>query len=174
MNIIRFRIEGLVNSFRVPQTAVYQNTTITPTKTQIVGLLTNIMGKVEKDYYELLNELMVGIVPVKINNIFVDLWQYKKWKESNQGRAVLTREKIFLPIYDIYIGIDNDMGLVDSLKHPRRIPALAMDDELIMIKDVKELGKYKDVQVNKNKVNSIFIQKDDMHYFFRVYEHYTN
>ena len=53
---IRFIAEGFVNSFRVSQTAVYQVTGLVPTKTNIVGMLANISGKFEKDYYRMLKD----------------------------------------------------------------------------------------------------------------------
>ena len=69
MDAVRFIVEGLINSFRIPQTSVHQLTYLAPTKTQVVGMLTNIMGKNERDYYTLLDKLGIGIVPFTINSI---------------------------------------------------------------------------------------------------------
>lgn len=77
MEAVRFIVEGLINSFRMPQTSIYQLTCLAPTKTQVVGMLTNIMGKNERDYYALLDKVQVGIIPVYINSIFNDAWTFK-------------------------------------------------------------------------------------------------
>ena len=67
MKAVRFIAEGLINSFRMPQTSVFQLTYLAPTKTQIAGFLANIMGKTEEEYYQLLDDIKVGIVPLYMN-----------------------------------------------------------------------------------------------------------
>ena len=52
MNVIRFKTEGILNSFRVPLFKTYHRTFLAPTKTNIIGMITNIMGKSERWYYE--------------------------------------------------------------------------------------------------------------------------
>jgi len=64
MKAVRFTAEGLINSFRIPQTSAHQLTYLVPTKTQIAGLLASIMGKGEADYYDLLRRIKVGIIPL--------------------------------------------------------------------------------------------------------------
>ncbi len=157
---IRFKAEGFVNSFRISQTAVYQLTGLVPTKTNIVGMLANISGKFEKDYYEMLKEIKVGIIPLDINSHFVDLWGYKKFKKGNYGRAVLKREKLYLPKYLIYVLTNNDLSeyLLECLKNPKRIPSLGMDDELANIKNVKKISMDK---IKSREVHSIFIHDPD-------------
>jgi len=154
MQLIKFKIEGMINSMRMPETASYQNTQLTPKKTHIAGLLTNIMGKTEKFYYDtLLPNLKVGIIPIHLENIYVDLWQYKKWKKSNiGGRAVVKREKLFNPQYIVYVALDKDnedllQEIYISLKNPRRAPSLGLDDELVIIKNVDIM---QDAEILKN------------------------
>ncbi len=144
MPILRFELEGLVNSFRIPETATYQHTELTPKKTHIAGMIANIMGKTEGFYYNtLLRSIRIGVIPLRLENLFVDLWQYKKWKKSNiGGLAVVKREKLFKPSYLIYCETeDNDLfrDIKDSLKRPKRIPSIGLDDELVIIHSVKKV-----------------------------------
>ncbi len=159
METIRFTVEGMVNSFRRIETASFQNTELTPKKTHIAGLLTNIMGKTEKFYYSFLPKLKVAVLPTGIEDIFVDMWQYKKWKSSNYGRAVVNREKLYRAKYEIYLVVPDELKeeVHTALSYPQRSPSLGMDDELVSIGGVR----YVDVEpkeLNKEKVNvhSIF------------------
>jgi len=136
LEAVKFVVKGFVNSFRIPQTSVYQLTYLAPTKTQIVGMLTNVMGKSERDYHRLLKEAKVGIVPLSIETVFVDVWLYKKWKAANLGRAILKREKLLNPRYLLYISASNAEEIKEALEMPKRIPSLGQDDELIEIKEV--------------------------------------
>lgn len=157
---LRFEVEGFVNSFRISQTAVYQLTHLVPTKTNIVGMLTNISGKTEKDYYSMLRSVKVGIVPINIDSLFVDLWRFKKLKTGNRGVGVLKREKLHLPKYLIYIVTNKGRNeeFLDCLKFPKRIPSLGMDDELIEIKNPVEIEMEKITNEEESKkVDSIFV-----------------
>ncbi len=157
MEAIRFTAEGMANSFRRIETASFQNTELTPKKTHIAGLLTNIIGKTENFYYSFLPKLKVAVLPMSIEDIFVDMWQYKKWKSSNYGRAVVNREKLYKAKYEIYIVVPDELKeeVHTALLYPKRPPSLGMDDELVSIGGVKyvELS-----ELNKEKVNvhSIF------------------
>ncbi len=187
-----FEIEGLVNSFKNPSTSAFQFSYLIPPKTSAVGLLTNVAGWLERDYYQLLNVLDVAVVPLHIEARFSDLWSVKKWKASNLGKDILFRERLFKSRYAIYVKISNQrntdakvssrqegkgrnhekrdltayMGnaatvsstqengesanlprglnekqLLDllerSLRQPFRIPALGLDDELVVIRNVE-------------------------------------
>lgn len=161
MKAVRFTVEGLINSFRIPQTSAHQLTYLVPTKTQIAGLLANIMGKGEADYYDLLRKIKVGIIPFKLDSIFSDVWTFRKWKEAGSGRDILTREKLYKAEYIVYITGEEDVltEITNSLKNPLRIPSLGMDDELIIIKDVKELNMEKK---EIKRVDSTFKLEEDM------------
>lgn len=165
MKAVRFTAEGLINSFRIPQTAAHQLTYLVPTKTQITGLIASIMGKGEADYYNLLREIKVGIIPLKVDSLFTDAWTFRKWKEAGSGRDILTREKLYKSEYVVYIsGNDNVLSeITNSLKNPLRIPSLGMDDELVIIKDVKEIT----LGEGENKeVHSVFRFQEGMRYKF--------
>ena len=160
MKVIQFTAEGLVNSFRRIETASFQNTELTPKKTHIAGMITNVMGKTEQFYYNFLSKIKVGIVPLQVDNIFIDLWQYKKWKSANYGRAVVKRERLYHPEYKIYIYIPKEYRdeVLQSLKRPKRPPALGLDDELVLIKDVG----IRDIKIlNEKKVNIYSIFPED-------------
>ena len=180
MEVIKFRLKGLVNSLRLPQTAAYQNTELCPKKTHIAGLISNIMGKNEKFYYtQLLPNIKVGILPLSIDGLFVDLWQYKKWKESNiGGRAVVKREKLFHASYEIFISPSENISsdeIYNSLKFPERVPSLGMDDEMIEIKDVRHITSNPLKMINEiEEIHSIFPLENNMKYEFYLYENSKN
>lgn len=155
MKVVRFTTEGLINSFRVPQTSTHQLTYLAPTKTNIVGMITSIMGKGEDYYYQLLKNIKVGIIPVEIDSLFTDAWTFRKWKDAGSGRDILKREKLYKTKYVIYISCDDDLRaeIFDSLKNPLRIPSLGMDDELVLIRGVEEIEMEK---VESDRVHSIF------------------
>lgn len=164
MKAVRFTAEGLINSFRIPQTSAHQLTYLVPTKTQITGLIASIMGKGEVDYYNLLRKIKVGIVPLKVDSLFTDAWTFRKWKEAGSGRDILTREKLYKSEYMVYISGDDGAlsEIINALKNPLRIPSLGMDDELVLIKDVKEIT----LDERKNEhVHSIFRFQEGMRYF---------
>ena len=139
MEVIRFDIEGMINSFRRIETATYQNTELTPKKTHIAGMITNILGKGERFYYEILPQIKVSVIPLQLENIFVDVWQYKKWKIANQGRAVVKREKLYHAKYRVYVMVQKKYytEILKALKKPKRPPSLGMDDELVEIKNIR-------------------------------------
>ncbi len=158
MEAIRFTAEGLVNSFRRYETATFQNTELTPKKTHIAGLITNIMGRTEHFYYStLLPSIKIAVVPEYLENIFTDLWQYKKWK-GNQGRDVVGRERLYGARYRIFLAAPDDLNqeILEALMHPKRPPALGQDDELIKIKDVEVVDLQRSNEESKVSLNSVF------------------
>lgn len=118
MKAVRFTAEGLINSFRIPQTSAHQLTYLVPTKTQIAGLLASIMGKGEADYYDLLRRIKVGIIPFKLDSLFTDAWTFRKWKEAGSGRDILTREKLYKSEYVVYVSGEDSLlkEILNSLK----------------------------------------------------------
>lgn len=159
METIHFTVEGLVNSFRRIETASFQNTEITPKKTHITGMLTNIMGKTENFYYDFLPKLKVAVLPLSLEDIFVDMWQYKKWKQSNYGRAVVNREKLYRAKYEIYLDIPDNykQEVLHALRYPKRPPSLGLDDELILIKNVGFVNvNPMDAEAGEVGIHSIF------------------
>ena len=168
MNVIRFKAEGILNSFRVPLFKTYHRTFLAPTKTNIIGMITNIMGKSEKWYYEALNENRIK-VSVVINNIggkTKDLWAYKTYKNKNDGRSIIRRDRLYKAIYTIYLLIDSEelfKEILIALKFPKSIPSLGLDDELIKISEIENK-----IQMSENKsghINSVFMDKG---YFYDV------
>lgn len=164
MKIIKFSVEGVFNSFRVPFFRSYHKSFLAPPKTTIIGLITNIMRKPEEYYYNLLNEekIQVSVVINSIKGKSKDLWSYKvfKGKSGMHGRSIIRRDKLFNAKYTIYLMIQ-DEGLrkevVKCLKVPKSIPSLGLDDELIKIYDVKSDIELK--ENNTNIINSVFMDK---------------
>ncbi len=162
MNVIRFKAEGILNSFRVPLFKTYHRTFLAPTKTNIIGMITNIMGKPERWYYETLNKDKIK-VSVIINNIegkTKDFWAYKVYKDKNDGRSIIRRDRLYKAIYTIYLLIDSEElfeEILIALKFPKNIPSLGLDDELIKISEIENK-----IQISENKsgyINSVFIDK---------------
>jgi CRISPR-associated Cas5-like protein len=162
MNVIRFKAEGILNSFRVPLFKTYHRTFLAPAKTNIIGMIANIMGKSERWYYEILNKNRIK-VSVVINNIegkTKDLWAYKTYKNKNYGRSIIRRDRLYRAIYTIYLLIDSEelfKEILIALKFPKSIPSLGLDDELIKISEIEDK-----IQMCENKsghLNSVFMDK---------------
>ena len=168
MKVIRFEVEGFLNSFKVPFFRTYHKSLLAPPKTTIIGMLCNISLKSQKDFFEILNEEKVS-VSVVINNIegkAKDLWAYKTLKSgsnNNRGRSVLQRDRLFKSNYTIYLKITDDKLFNDfynALKSPKNIPSLGMDDELVYLKKIVDDT---DINLRENKtsiVDSIFLDKE--------------
>lgn len=164
MGVIRFRAEGIFNSFRIPFFRTYHKSFLSPPKTTIIGMLTNIMRESEQVYYKLLNEDMIR-VSVVINLIkgkSRDLWSYKSLENKNDmhGRSIIRRDKLFRASYTIYLMIENEKlheKIYNSLLCPKSIPSLGLDDEIVKIFDVEN-----NLVLEKNEskmINSVFMDK---------------
>ncbi|MHB9927160.1 CRISPR-associated protein Cas5 [Clostridium botulinum] len=164
MKVIKFSVEGIFNSFRVPFFRTYHKSFLAPPKTTIIGLITNIMGKSEAYYYKLLNEekIQVSVVINSIKGKAKDLWSYKSLesKSNMHGRSIIRRDKLFNAKYTIYLMIQDEnlrQEVLECLKAPKSIPSLGLDDELIKIYDVQS-----DVELKDNDtdiINSVFMDK---------------
>jgi len=163
MRVIRFELEGLLNSFRIPFFRAYHKTFLAPPKTTIIGMLCNISLKPQKDFFEILNKELIDVSVVidKIDGKTKDLWSYKTLEKDNRGKSVIRRDKLFLSKYTIYISIKDKMLFEDifkSLKNPKNIPSLGLDDELVNIKYVKDISDK--IKLNDtNSINSVFLNK---------------
>jgi len=161
MKVIRFGIEGLKNSFRVPFFRTYHKTFLAPPKTTIIGMLCNISLKKEKEFFEILNDdkVQISVVIETIEGRGKDLWSYKILEKKNRGKSVIRRDFLFMASYTVYLKIE-DISLynqfLNSLKYPKNIPALGLDDELIVLKDIKEV----ELREKNVRINSIFLDKN--------------
>lgn len=162
MKVIRFRLKGLLNSFRIPFFRTYHKSFLAPPKTTVIGMLCNISLKPQKIFFEILDKELIEI-SVVINSIegkSKDLWSYKTIDKKNRGKSVVRRDKLFLPFYTVYLKIKDEMlyrEILESLKEPKNSPSLGLDDELVIIWDIKEI----ELQSNEsNKIDSVFLDKD--------------
>jgi len=134
-----FKVEWILNSFRQIDFKTYHKTYLVPTKWNILGMLTSVCGENEKFYYDLVNKKID--VQIKILNIWwftKDLWHIKNLKHKEW--SIIRRERIYNPIYEIEIIIEDEKLLwkfLDWLKNPKRIPSLWLNDEIVKIFDIK-------------------------------------
>lgn len=162
MKVIRFEIQGLVNSYRIPFFRTYHKSFLAPPKTTLIGMLCNISLKSQKEFFEILEKelLDISIIINDIKGKAKDLWSYKTLEKKNRGKSVVRRDKLFLPNYTIYLKINDDeiyKELLENLNNPKNTPSLGMDDELIEIKNIKELVLNTS---NSKKINSVFLHKE--------------
>ena len=161
MKVIRFRVEGSLNSFRIPFFRTYHKSFLAPPKTTIIGLLCNISLKSQKKFFEILERdtVQVSVVIDEIEGRGKDLWSYKTIDKKNRGKSVIRRDKLFSPKYTIYLKIEDKalhQEFLEALKFPKNIPSLGLDDELIVVNDVSEIN----LANNDNcRVNSVFLDK---------------
>ena len=162
MRLLRFEVEGVLNSYRVPFFRTYHKTTLAPPKTAIVGLLCNISLKSQNEFFEILNtdKLRVSVIIEDILGKTKDMWSYRKLStKTNRGRSIVRRDKLFGICYKIYMGSEDSTlfeELYNALKAPKAIPAFGMDDELINIKNIQEIEQLKTVS---NRIDSIFMDE---------------
>ena len=173
MKAIRFEIEGILNSFRIPFFKNYHKTLLAPPKTTIIGMLCNISLKSQKEFFEILQNDMINVsVIIKdIKGKAKDLWSYKTFEKKNRGKSVVRRDKLFLTKYIIYLDIKDEklfQEVLQNLKEPKNTPSLGLDDELVIIKNPKEVILEKN---ETNKINSIFIDNQNR---YKVYIKDTN
>ncbi len=161
MRVIRFKVEGLINSFRISFFRTYQKSFLAPPKTTVIGMLCNISLKSQKEFFEILDKEMIE-VSVVINSIEgrgKDLWSYKTIDKKNRGKSVIRRDRLYIPKYTIYLKIEDKelyKEILTNLKAPKNIPSLGLDDELITICNVKEI----DLEKSKsNRIDSLFLDK---------------
>lgn len=163
MKVIRFELEGLLNSFRIPFFRTYHKTFLAPPKTTIVGMLCNISLKPQKEFFEILDKELidVSIVINEISGRTKDLWSYKTLEKGNMGKSVIRRDKLFLSKYTVYIYIKEQTifdEIFESLKNPKNTPSLGLDDELVIIKDVEDVSEA--IKPNDtDRINSVFLNK---------------
>ena len=161
MRVIRFEVEGQINSFRVSFFRTYQKSFLAPPKTTVIGMLCNISLKSQKEFFEILDREMieVSVVIDSIGGRGKDLWSYKTIEKKNRGKSVIRRDRLYMPKYTIYLKIEDKrlyQEILESLKAPKSIPSLGLDDELITICNVKEI----ELEANKsNRIDSLFLDK---------------
>ena len=161
MRVIRFGIEGLINSFRIPFFRTYHKSFLAPPKTTIIGMLCNISLKSQKEFFDILEQdkIKLSVVIDNIEGRGKDIWSYKTIDKKNRGKSVIRRDKLFIPNYMIYLKIEDKLlyeEILDNLKKPKNIPSLGLDDELVVIGDVEEI----DLTNNEsNRVDSLFLDK---------------
>lgn len=161
MRVIRFGVEGLMNSFRIPFFRTYHKSFLAPPKTTIIGMLCNISLKSQKSFFDILEKEMIE-VSVIINDIEgrgKDLWSYKTIDKKNRGKSVVRRDKLLIPKYTIYLKIEDELlyqEILGNLKKPKNIPSLGLDDELIIIHNTKEINLDNN---ESNRVDSVFLDK---------------
>ncbi|MCD6191827.1 MAG: CRISPR-associated protein Cas5 [Sulfurimonas sp.] len=161
MRVIRFGVEGLMNSFRIPFFRTYHKSFLAPPKTTVIGMLCNISLKSQKEFFEILESEMIEL-SVVINSIEgrgKDLWSYKTIDKKNRGKSVIRRDKLFIPNYTIYLKIEDEalyQEILENLKKPKNIPSLGLDDELIIICDVEEIEL---VNNESGRIDSLFLDK---------------
>jgi CRISPR-associated protein Cas5t len=162
MKVIRFEIEGNLNSFRIPFFKTYHKTFLAPPKSTIIGMLCNISLKSQREFFNILNSdlIEVSVIIKNIKGKSKDLWNYKTFDKKNRGKSIIRRDKLFLANYIIYLSIKDEnlfQEIIQSLKNPKNIPSLGLDDELVIIKNVKEIVLEKNAT---NRVDSIFLDDE--------------
>lgn len=164
MNILRFKVEGVFNSFRIPFFRTYHKTFLAPPKTTIVGMITNIMGKGENFFYDILSQdkIKASVVIDSIRGKAKDLWTYKTFenKSNMHGRSIIRRDRLFNAKYTIYLMIDDKIlseEIYNSLMYPKSIPSLGLDDEIVKIYDVVHNLNFD--ENNTKIVNSVFMDR---------------
>jgi CRISPR-associated protein Cas5t len=166
MNVIRFCVEGVFNSFRVPFFRTYHKSFLAPPKTTIIGMLVNIMREPESLYYKLLekDDIRVSVIIDEIGGRAKDLWSYNTLtgKSDMHGRSVIRRDRLYKTKYIIYLNIpDKNIynNVLTSLKKPKSVPYLGLDDEIIKLSNISEVEVVQVYADKESEINSVFLDK---------------
>lgn len=165
MKTIRFDLNGFINSYKVPFFRTYHKSLLAPPKSTIIGMLCNISLKSQKKFFDILNNdnILVSVVINSIDGYAKDLWSYKTLKKDDtRGKSVIQRDKLFNAYYTVYLKLDNSLyeEIINSLKSPKNIPSLGMDDEIINITNIFGDSEFKLTKNKTNCIDSIFLDKD--------------
>lgn len=165
MKAIKFEIKGLMNSYKIPIFRTYQKTFLAPPKTTIIGMISNVMRRSERDYYQMLseNKIKVSVIIENIEGRTKDLWGYRTYvsKKQMHGKSVVRRDRLYKSVYSIYLEIEDEKLLDEvysALISPKSIPSLGQDDEMI------DIGKVEIVELatsKQNFINSVFMEDED-------------
>lgn len=163
MKKIRFDLDGFINSFKVPFFRTYHKSLLAPPKSTIIGMLCNISLKSQKNFFEILNndKILVSIIINSIDGYAKDLWSYKTLNSTNRGKSVIQRDKLFNAYYTVYLKLDDSLyeEIISSLKSPKNIPSLGMDDEIVNIKNIFGDSEFNLTKSPDNCIDSIFLDK---------------
>lgn len=164
MFYLKFCVEGIFNSFKVPFFRTYQKTFLAPPKTNVIGMIANILNKNEKWYYETLKNKSINISVVidSIEGRTKDLWSYKTFEKKNDmhGKSVIRRDKLYKSKYCIYCSFEDDKiynEVYNGLKNPIGIPSLGLDDEMVRIFDIRGKDEFSLVENDEIRINSVFM-----------------
>lgn len=176
MEVIKFKAQGIFNSYKIPVFRKYHKTFLAPPKTVVIGMLSNILDKGEKWYYEALQDdvFKVSIIIESIEGTVKDLWVYRTYEKTPTGMftSIVRRDHLFMASYTFFIALKKDENisleeLYQGIKYPKKIPSLGLDDEIIDISDVKKCILEKN---NSNKVDSVFISEDGNDFIAKIGE----
>lgn len=164
MRIIRFNLNGFINSYKVPFFRTYHKSLLAPPKSTIIGMLCNISLKSQEKFFDILNndKILVSVVINSIDGYAKDLWSYKTLKKDNtRGKSVIQRDKLFNACYTVYLKADDSLynDIITFLKSPKNIPSLGMDDEIVNISKVFDDSEFEITLDANNYVDSIFLDK---------------
>ncbi|MFW5719512.1 MAG: CRISPR-associated protein Cas5 [Candidatus Dojkabacteria bacterium] len=137
--VIRFKVSGLLNSFKYQEYRSYQPTYLAPPKTTLWGLIANLLSLGEKESYKIFseNKIEVAVIIEEIAGETKDLW---KFKNVDKEGSITRRHKLYRSAYWIYLKTGSDFlyqdKLLSVLQNPPNVFSLGMDDEVAYISDV--------------------------------------
>lgn len=137
MRALRIRIIGSFNSFRLPSAMKYQETLQFPPRTTLIGLAGAALGKAPEDLGPLYETLRVAVVKKSLGGRARDLWSIAKLKRGSAERAVVLRELLVRPVYDVFYACTDDLSflgkLLGAFQNPAFACTLGRSDELVLI-----------------------------------------
>jgi len=135
MRALRVHVVGNFNSFRPPGSMKYQETLEFPPRTTLIGLAGAALGLASNDLAPLYGALRVAVVRRSLDGRARDLWSIVKLKKTAPERAVIVRELLARPVYDVfYMGESPSLDdLADAFRDPAFPCTLGRSDELVLI-----------------------------------------
>lgn len=155
MKVIKFSVQGLLNSFRIPDFQTYQKTLMFPPKTTVCGMIGAALDWSPQEVNEkIIPEIEIAICIKNLIGPVRDLWKIQKIIQkadlTKPGAvvidnhtyygAVMIRELLSQPHYIIYLKSRNQQLLeliFEKLQNPAWALSLGHDDELVLLKNLQ-------------------------------------
>lgn len=144
LKVIRLRVKGNFNSFRIRSGIRYHQTYHVPTKTTLIGLVGAAIGLDEFDLDRIYKRIQTNALLDRYSGRANDLWLITKIKTDNLNKpesSLVSREMLFEPEYTIYYSVDskNDTenieydDIISAFDDPEFPLTLGRSDEMIEV-----------------------------------------
>ncbi len=142
IKLIKIKVHGITNSFRIPFHMTVHDTLTLPPKTTIIGMLGAALGysRTDQNLIALYNDTYIGVLGFS-NARYYDLMSIYKLKSEVQ-KGQLQRQINYGNSYTIYIENSKNLDeIYEALKNPVYALSLGKSHEIIDISEISRIEK---------------------------------